>query len=82
MPLIRRLSAVLLLALAPCSLADQQNSPFDAPILNVRPRVFIRSGDFDGLTVEKLRRAAQLKEFASIRPRWQSRPLGRAHGSN
>ena len=34
----------------------QEKTPFDAPILDVRPRIFIRDHDeFDGLTVAKLR---------------------------
>ncbi|MBM4016999.1 MAG: hypothetical protein FJ288_01515 [Planctomycetes bacterium] len=54
------------------------DSPFTAPVLDVRPRVFIRSDDFEGLTVAKLRAAAATPEFADARAKWRARPLGRA----
>lgn len=56
-----------------------EKTPFDAPILDERPRVFIRQQDaFDGLTVAKLRQAAKTPEFAGIRSKWRRKPLGRA----
>ncbi len=57
---------------------ENQDNPFQAPILDVRPRVFIRRGVFDGLTVAKLREAAGQQEFAPIRAKWKRRPLGQA----
>lgn len=53
--------------------------PFAAPILDVRPRIFLRDDDrFEGLTVAKLRERARAPEFASAREKWRERPLGRA----
>jgi hypothetical protein len=52
--------------------------PFDAPVLDVRPRIFLRADRFDGLTVAKLRQAAAQPEFAVIRRKWPAKPLGRA----
>jgi hypothetical protein len=57
---------------------EKQDNPFQAPILDVRPRVFIRRGVFEGLTVAKLREAAGQQEFAPIRAKWKRRPLGQA----
>jgi len=54
------------------------DNPFDAPVLDVRPRVFLRAGAFDGLTVAKLRQAAQTAEFQGLRAQWARRPAGRA----
>jgi len=53
-------------------------NPFDAPVLDVRPRIFLRTGEFDGLTVAKLRQAARTPEFEGIRGQWARRPTGRA----
>lgn len=40
---------------------ESKDDPFEAPILDVRPRVFIRRGGFEGLTVAiTLRRQAKL----------------------
>jgi hypothetical protein len=55
-----------------------QDNPFQAPILDVRPRVFIRRGVFEGLTVAKLRESVKQPEFAVIRAKWKRRPLGQA----
>jgi len=75
-------AVALLLAMTLYTLASQpgepQNNPFEAPILDVRPRVFIRLGAFEGLTVAKLREAAGHPEFAVIRAKWRRRPLGQA----
>jgi hypothetical protein len=62
----------------PAPTADGEDNPFEAAILDVRPRVFLRRGKFDGLTVEKLRKAAAQPEFASLRAKWRARPAGRA----
>lgn len=58
--------------------ADDQDNPFTAPVLEVRPRVFLRQDDFDGLTVAKLREAVRQEEFAGVREKWRAKPLGRA----
>ncbi len=58
--------------------ASMQDDPFDAPILNVRPRVFLRRGPFEGLTVAKLCGAAEHPEYTHIRAKWTRRPLGQA----
>ena len=57
-------------------------NPFDAPVLDVRPRVFIRGDAFDGLTVAKLRRAARQPEFSAVQRKWQRKPLGPAPRSS
>jgi hypothetical protein len=68
-----------LAASAAARTADPQDNPFDAPVLDVRPRVFIRADDrFEGLTIAKLRLNVRQPEFAGAREKWQSRPLGRA----
>jgi hypothetical protein len=54
------------------------DNPFDAPVLDVRPRIFLRTDAFDGLTVAKLRQAARTPEFKGIRAAWARRPAGRA----
>lgn len=56
----------------------QRKTPFDAPILNGRPRIFVRDHGFEGLTVTKLRMAAKTTEFAEVLAKWPRRPLGRA----
>lgn len=58
--------------------AAAESTPFDAEILAVRPRIFIRRDSFDGLTVDTLRVAAEQPEFDGIRQKWRGRPLGRA----
>ncbi|HAK94067.1 MAG TPA: hypothetical protein DCM87_03425 [Planctomycetes bacterium] len=57
------------------------SSPFDAPVLDVRPRIFLRRDDgFEGLTVAKLRERVRAPEFAAAgaREKWRARPPGRA----
>ena len=54
------------------------SQPFDADVLEVRPRIFVRNEPFDGLTIEKLRQRLELAEFAGVRDKWRSRPMGRA----
>ena len=77
-----RTAIILLLAIPLEVLAapmeDSQDDPFEAPILNVRPRVFIRKGTFEGLTIARLREAAGQPEFAQIRAKWTRRPMGQA----
>jgi hypothetical protein len=79
---ICKMVVVLLLMTALNTLTAQsvgsKDDPFKAPILDVRPRVFIRRGGFEGLTVAKLREAAEQQEFASIREKWKRRALGQA----
>lgn len=58
--------------------APGEDNPFDAPILAVRPRVFLRRDGFDGLTLETLRAAARTPEFAPAVEKWRRKPLGRA----
>ena len=53
-------------------------NPFQAPILDVRPRIFLRKDGFDGLTVAKLRTAVASAEFKAVREKWRSKPMGRA----
>jgi hypothetical protein len=57
--------------------AAEVESPFDAAVLDVRPRIFVRSEPFAGLTVEQLRVRVQQPEFAGVRDKWRGRPLGR-----
>ena len=49
--------AALLLAsfLIPTATGADEAPPFDAAVLQVRPRVFLRNEPFGGLTIEKLR---------------------------
>jgi hypothetical protein len=55
------------------------HNPFQAPVLEVRPRIFLRDDDrFAGLTVERLRKAVQGPELAGARQKWRAKPLGRA----
>jgi hypothetical protein len=59
----------------------EAGSPFDAPVLDVRPRIFLRGDDgFEGLTAAKLRERAASAEFraAGAREKWRARPSGRA----
>jgi len=53
------------------------DNPFNTPVLDVRPRIFLRNDRFDGLTVAKLRKAAQSPEFRGVRAKWASRPMGK-----
>lgn len=71
------LLSIALPLVAPARAADAQN-PFQAPVVDVRPRIFIRKDSFDGLTIDKLRQAAASPEFASARDKWKSNPKGRA----
>jgi len=71
------LAAVLTVAAWAAASAAEEN-PFEAEVLDVRPRVFLRREPFDGLTIEKLRAAVDQPEFAGMREKWRARPLGRA----
>jgi len=74
----KALPLVLLLFVQAAAIAAETN-PFDAPVLPVRPRIFLRSDDaFAGLTVRKLRERVGTPEFAGVHDKWRSRPLGRA----
>lgn len=64
-------------ALNACLVRSEEN-PFAAPVLDARPRVFLRQDNFEGLTVVKLREALRQREFAGMREKWRARPLGRA----
>jgi hypothetical protein len=77
----------LLLVLPPALLAvlttvqAAETNPFDAAVLDVRPRIFVRNdARFDGLTVPKLRERLRQAEFdaAGARDKWRTSPLGRA----
>lgn|GEM_PF-2148804 len=75
----RRSAMVLVLAVAAVASARAaEDNPFDAPVLNIRPRVFLRCDNFEGLTVEKLRRAAGQSDLAPFREKWKATPSGRA----
>ena len=80
--LARRLLVVMALLLATgAGQAAERPSPFDAPVLEVRPRIFLRDDNhFEGLTLGKLREHVKSAEFAhlSARDKWRSRPQGRA----
>ncbi len=71
------LAAVLTAAASAAASAAEEN-PFEAQVMDVRPRVFLRREPFDGLTIEKLRAAVDQPEFAGMREKWRARPLGRA----
>ena len=48
--------ALVALAFLPAVIARAaEEYPFEAPVLNVRPRIFLRDDSFEGLTIEKLR---------------------------
>ncbi len=58
--------------------AGAENTPFEASVLDVRPRIFLRADGFDGLTVAKLRAAAGGGAFKPVGGKWRSKPMGRA----
>jgi hypothetical protein len=72
------LGVLVVLNLAVATARTAELDPFDAGVLAVRPRIFLRSEPFDGLTVEKLRVRLEQPEFAGVRDKWRSRPMGRA----
>ena len=58
---------VLVLIMALRAACAGVENPFEAKVLDVRPRVFLRNEPFDGLTIEKLRaRVNQSSEFAGV----------------
>lgn len=62
-------------------LRRESESPFDAPISDQRPRVFIRrhgTPGYEGLTVGRLRERAHHPEYARRRYKMKRGPLGRA----
>lgn len=76
-----RLGFVSFLAILAATLSATSGAepdPFDAPVLEVRPRIFLRSDEgFGGLTVGKLRERLATPEFAGVRGKWRARPVGR-----
>ncbi len=66
------------LTVAGATLRAAEENPFDAKVLNVRPRIFLRNEPFEGLTIEKLRGRIDEPEFAGVRSKWRARPMGRA----
>ncbi len=72
------LTLLLCLLLVVVARAADPPNPFDAPVLNVRPRIFIRKDAFEGLTVAKLRERVGSPEFAAARGKWRGTTKGRA----
>ncbi|MCH5373606.1 MAG: hypothetical protein JJ992_06485, partial [Planctomycetes bacterium] len=68
---------LFVLTLTMTSARAAEENPFDAPVLDVRPRIFLRYEPFDGMTVEKLLAQLDELEHAGLRKRWQARPMGR-----
>ena len=66
---------VTLLPAAIARAADE--NPFQGQVLDVRPRIFLRGDSFEGLTIDRLRDRLKEPEFAGVRAKWRSRPLGR-----
>ena len=77
MKLFRGAATLLMLTLTRADAGAVEEEPFDAKVLDVRPRVFLRDGRFQGLTIEKLRTRIDEPGFASVRKKWRARPLGR-----
>lgn len=68
--------ATVSIAASTVAVAAEEN-PFEAKILDVRPRVFFRRDNFDGLTIERRCKAAGQKEFAGVREKWRPTSMGR-----
>ena len=66
------------LVVATATARAAEGNPFDAEVLDVRPRVFLRNEPFEGLTIEKLRSRIDEPEFAGVSEKWRARPMGRA----
>ena len=66
----------LVVATAPVRAVE--GNPFDAEVLDVRPRVFLRHEPFVGLTIEKLRSRVDEPEYGGVSEKWRARPMGRA----
>ncbi len=65
--------SIVTTAVAPAA----EEKPFDAKVMDVRPRIFLRDNDFDGLTIEKLRIRMNEPGSANVRRKWRARPMGR-----
>lgn len=75
---MKLVNCMLLLGAASVMAAAGDN-PFEAPVLDVRPRIFLRKdAAFEGLTITKLRERRKAPEFAWAGDKWRARPLGRA----
>jgi hypothetical protein len=68
----------IIISLLTCVGYAVEDNPFDAEVLEVRPRVFLRNAPFEGLTIEKLRNNVQVHEFVGVQEAWGARPMGRA----
>jgi hypothetical protein len=66
------------LVVATAAARATEGNPFNAKVVEVRPRVFLRRGSFEGLTIEKLRSRLGEPEFAGVSDKWRARPMGRA----
>jgi hypothetical protein len=78
MKLIHCVVALQMSFVATAAAQVAEGNPFDAAVLDVRPRLFLRADPFPGLTVEKLRDRLSEPEFAGVSQPWRARPLGRA----
>ncbi len=79
-PARRKAAWCLALGLSLCSCAAAraaEKNPFDAEVLQVRPRIFLRADSFEGLTVAKLRTLLNEPDLPGVREKWRSRPMGR-----
>ena len=74
----RHATATLLILIVMTGAAQAaEENPFDAQVLGVRPRIFLRDNRFDGLTIEKLRTRINEAGWAGTRQKWRARPIGR-----
>ncbi len=72
-------AAVLcVLAGAGAAVRAAEPGPFDAEVLDVRPRIFLRNEPFEGLTIAKLVARIDQPDFAGARAKWRAHPTGRA----
>jgi hypothetical protein len=72
------LSYFLTLMALSTAMGATDTNPFDSPVLDVRPRIFLRNdARFAGLTMSKLRERVGTPEFAGVAKKWRARPLGR-----
>ena len=80
--MIRWVAIAVICAAAGCAAVDENGpSPFDLPITDERPRVFIRAhgtAGYEGLTVGRLRERSHHPEYARRRYKMKRTPLGRA----
>lgn len=70
-------AVAFLVAMALAEADAAERNPFNSAVLDVRPRIFLRDGGFEGLTVERLRARIGKPEFAGARQKWRARPMGR-----